>query len=207
MTLDHCCFSAKKVWISFFHSLFSLFFAVFWIIGTDSFAAQLLASISIAGIDSLFFDSFAAQSPQVCFSVFSFLQPDFNFCEKKKTILFVYDLMLITMILLPIPLSSAFGSYSANNCAYCIVLNLLMSIAFDSFYTLQKPKLCRRKGNSKPKFEIYRKEKVIANKLPYSHVQLAVLVKKCYWGIDPRYLNFSFASVNIQNVCLCIVFS
>ena len=48
-------------------------------------------------------------------------------------ILFVYDLMLITMILLLIPLSSAFGNYSANNCAYCIVMNLLMSIAFGSF--------------------------------------------------------------------------
>jgi hypothetical protein len=42
---DRYCFSVKKVWISFFHSLFSLFLAVFWIIGTDSFAAQLLASI------------------------------------------------------------------------------------------------------------------------------------------------------------------
>ena len=99
LTLDRYCFSAKKVWISFFHSLFSLFLTVFWITGTDSFAAQLLASISIAGIDSLFFDSFAAQSPQVCFSVFSFLQPDFNFCEKKKTILFVYDLMMIGLSL------------------------------------------------------------------------------------------------------------
>jgi len=52
--------------------------------------------------------------------------------------LFVYDLMLITMILLPIPLSSAFGSYSANNCAYCIVLNLLMSSAFGSFKHLMR---------------------------------------------------------------------
>jgi len=84
LTLDHCCFSAKKVWISFFHSLFSLFLAVFWIVGTDSFAAQSLASICC----SLIHSQLNHLNLKYVSLFFSFLQPDFNFCEKPKTILF-----------------------------------------------------------------------------------------------------------------------
>jgi hypothetical protein len=55
LTLDHCCLCAKKVWISFFHSLFSLFLAVFWIASTQPnrwHQFQSLASIRYSLIHS-----------------------------------------------------------------------------------------------------------------------------------------------------------
>jgi len=53
--------------------------------------------------------------------------------------LFAYDLMLITMILLPIPLSNAFGSYSGNKlCTHTVLC--VMSSAFGSFKHLMRIK-------------------------------------------------------------------
>jgi hypothetical protein len=99
LTIDRCCFSAKKVWISFFHSLFSLFFVVFSFLNYwHRFLRSPIAGINFNSLASIHYSLIHSQPSHLMYvSLARFLHQFMSFffynsistsAKKMRTLLF-----------------------------------------------------------------------------------------------------------------------